>query len=128
MPTFPPPSFDELGLNPDLLRAVRDRGWEVPTPAQRLAVPAVLALGDGRRRRLGDEPYHSVWTEAPTGSGKTACFALPLIQILARDRRDRIARGVGEGIPGGRVASLVLCPTRELAAQIGRVFEVRADA
>ena len=62
-------SFDELGLCSDLLRAAAAQGWHVPTPVQLRAIPAILAGAD-------------CWVEAPTGSGKTAAFALPLLQRL----------------------------------------------
>jgi ATP-dependent RNA helicase RhlE len=85
-------SFSELGLEPDLLRAVADRGYSAPTPIQVRAIPAVLAGRD-------------VLAGAQTGTGKTAGFILPLLQKL--------------GAPAGRAPrALVLSPTRELAAQL----------
>lgn len=92
-------SFSDLGLSEPLLRAVAERGYAAPTPVQAAAIPAVL---DGR----------DVWAEAQTGSGKTAAFALPILQRLAAGRRER----------GRFVRALVLAPTRELAAQIGESF------
>ena len=83
-------SFPDLPLSEQVHRAVADRGWETPTPIQALALPELL---DGR----------DVVGLAQTGSGKTAAFAIPLIEGL-----DRRARGV---------QALVLAPTRELAAQ-----------
>ena len=62
-------SFGELGLCSELLRAAAAQGWHVPTPVQLRAIPAILAGAD-------------CWVEAPTGSGKTAAFALPLVQRL----------------------------------------------
>jgi ATP-dependent RNA helicase RhlE len=85
-------SFDSLGLNPELLRAVADKGYTEPTPIQREAIPAVLAGRD-------------VLAGAQTGTGKTAGFTLPLLQRLG-------ARG------GRNPRALVLTPTRELAAQV----------
>ena len=85
-------SFDSLGLNPELLRAVADKGYTEPTPIQREAIPAVLAGRD-------------VLAGAQTGTGKTAGFVLPLLQILG-------ARGARNP------RALVLTPTRELAAQV----------
>jgi ATP-dependent RNA helicase RhlE len=85
-------SFDSLGLKPELLRAVADKGYTEPTPIQREAIPAVLAGKD-------------VLAGAQTGTGKTAGFTLPLLQRLG-------ARG------GRNPRALVLTPTRELAAQV----------
>jgi ATP-dependent RNA helicase RhlE len=85
-------SFDSLGLKPELLRAVADKGYTEPTPIQREAIPAVLAGRD-------------VLAGAQTGTGKTAGFTLPLLQLL--------------GTRGARnPRALVLTPTRELAAQV----------
>ena len=85
-------SFADLGLKPELLRAVLEKGYSDPTPIQAQAIPAVLAGGD-------------VLAGAQTGTGKTAAFVLPLLQKL--------------GAPGGRAPrALVLTPTRELAAQV----------
>jgi len=84
--------FADLGLKPELLRAVLEKGYSDPTPIQSQAIPAVLAGGD-------------VLAGAQTGTGKTAAFVLPLLQKL--------------GAPGGRAPrALVLTPTRELAAQV----------
>ncbi len=90
-------SFDQLGLSPELLRAVADQGYTQPTPVQAAAIPLVLA---GRDLLAG----------AQTGTGKTAAFVLPILQRLgtttpASDRRAPI-----------RV--LVVVPTRELALQV----------
>ncbi len=87
-------SFEILGLKPELLRAVADKGYTVPTPIQAQAIPAVLAGGD-------------VLAGAQTGTGKTAGFTLPLLQKLG-------ARG------GRNPRALVLTPTRELAAQVAQ--------
>jgi ATP-dependent RNA helicase RhlE len=85
-------SFAELGLVPELLRAVAEQGYTTPTPIQLQAIPAVLADRD-------------VLAGAQTGTGKTAAFILPILQKL--------------GAPPGRTPRvLVLTPTRELAAQI----------
>jgi ATP-dependent RNA helicase RhlE len=97
-------SFSDLGLAPELLRAVSENAYTEPTPIQARAIPAVL---DGR----------DVLAGAQTGTGKTAAFVLPILQKLA---------GLGTGtIPIGGVnpdrrapRALVLTPTRELAAQI----------
>ncbi|HTK59440.1 MAG TPA: DEAD/DEAH box helicase [Sphingomicrobium sp.] len=91
--------FAELGLSDDLLRAVTDSGYDVPTPIQKGAIPSVLMGKD----LIGI---------AQTGTGKTASFVLPMIDILAEGRsRARMPR------------SLILEPTRELAAQVSENFE-----
>jgi len=88
-------SFSDLGLLPELLRAVADKGYDVPTPIQMQAIPAVLAGRD-------------VLAGAQTGTGKTAGFVLPILQRLAPDTA-----------PVNRAPrALVLTPTRELAAQV----------
>jgi superfamily II DNA/RNA helicase len=93
-------TFDELGLSPDLLRAVADAGYTVPTPIQDQAIPLVLQGRD-------------VMGCAQTGTGKTASFVLPMLEILASGRaRARMPR------------SLILTPTRELATQIAENFEI----
>jgi len=88
-------SFDQLGLAPELLRAVAQQGYSEPTPVQREAIPHVIA---GRDLLAG----------AQTGTGKTAAFVLPLLQQLNGTR------------PQGRrrIRLLVLTPTRELALQV----------
>jgi superfamily II DNA/RNA helicase len=92
-------SFENLGLSEALLKAVADSGYTEPTPIQRQAIPAVL-MG---RDLLGI---------AQTGTGKTAGFTLPMIDILAEGRaRARMPR------------SLILEPTRELAAQVAETFD-----
>lgn len=84
--------FSDLGLQPELLRAVADKGYDTPTPIQAKAIPAVLSGRD-------------VLAGAQTGTGKTAGFVLPLLQLL--------------GAAQGRLPrALVLSPTRELTAQI----------
>jgi len=95
-------SFDQLGLSADLLRAVQELGYVTPTPIQQRAIPAVH---DGR----------DLLAAAQTGTGKTAAFALPLLQHLAEEQPN----------PRGSRAPrlLVLVPTRELAAQVGQSFE-----
>src|SRR5437879_12805910 len=92
--------FNELGLSPELLQAVTDAGYTTPTPIQHQAIPVVA----GGRDVLGC---------AHTGTGKTASFALPMIDKLAAGRsRARMPR------------SLILEPTRELATQVEASFEV----
>ena len=92
-------SFADLGLSDELLKAVEDSGYTDPTPIQRQAIPSVL-MG---RDLIGI---------AQTGTGKTASFVLPMIDILAHGRsRARMPR------------SLILEPTRELAAQVAENFD-----
>ncbi|MEE9388921.1 MAG: DEAD/DEAH box helicase [Paracoccaceae bacterium] len=91
--------FSDLNLAPKVLKAIDDAGYESPTPIQALGIPPAL---EGR----------DVLGIAQTGTGKTACFTLPMINMLARGRaRARMPR------------SLVLCPTRELAAQVAENFD-----
>ncbi|MBC5822744.1 MAG: DEAD/DEAH box helicase [Candidatus Eremiobacteraeota bacterium] len=85
-------SFLSLGLRPELLRAVAELGFTEPTPVQAAAIPPALAGRD-------------VLASAPTGSGKSAAFGLPLIAALS-------------DLPRGKTRALVLAPTRELVAQI----------
>ncbi len=92
--------FDDLGLVPELLTAVREEGYDTPTPIQEKAIPPVLA-------------GHDLLGCAQTGTGKTAAFALPILQRLMRHTSRPAPRSV-------RV--LVLAPTRELAAQIDESF------
>jgi superfamily II DNA/RNA helicase len=94
--------FSELNLDPDVLKAVAEAGYEQPTPIQEGAIPPAL---EGR----------DVLGIAQTGTGKTASFTLPMITRLATGRaRARMPR------------SLVLAPTRELAAQVAENFDVYA--
>ncbi len=91
--------FSDLGLNPKVLQAVEEAGYTSPTPIQAGAIPPAL---NGR----------DVLGIAQTGTGKTASFTLPMISLLERGRaRARMPR------------SLVLCPTRELAAQVAENFD-----
>jgi superfamily II DNA/RNA helicase len=91
--------FSDLDLNPKVLKAIDDAGYEQPTPIQAGAIPPAL---------LGQD----VLGIAQTGTGKTASFTLPMLSMLARGRaRARMPR------------SLVLCPTRELAAQVAENFD-----
>lgn len=94
--------FTDLALDPRVLQAVIDTGYETPTPIQAQAIPFAL---EGR----------DVLGIAQTGTGKTASFTLPMITLLGRGRaRARMPR------------SLVLCPTRELAAQVAENFDAYA--
>jgi len=98
-PTETLPGFDELGLSDDLLKAVADSGYTKPTPIQAKTIPLALQ----RRDVIGI---------AQTGTGKTASFTLPMIEMLARGRaKARMPR------------ALVLEPTRELADQVSESFD-----
>ena len=90
--------FASLGLSPALVGAVAALGYEEPTPIQQEAIPVLLSGSD----MLG---------QAATGTGKTAAFALPLLDILSRDKAGR-----------GKVRALVLVPTRELAMQVAEAL------
>jgi len=93
-------TFDDLGLGPNVLKAVNEAGYSEPTAIQAQAIPQVIGGGD-------------VTGIAQTGTGKTAAFVLPMIHRLARGRaRARMPRCV------------ILAPTRELAAQVSENFEV----
>ena len=95
-------SFESLGLSAELLRAVREQGYNQPTAVQNQAIPVIL---NG----------HDVMAGAQTGTGKTAGFTLPLLQRL----------GENQAAEGRRsVRALVLTPTRELAAQVGESIEI----
>ncbi|MDC0622607.1 DEAD/DEAH box helicase, partial [Flavobacteriaceae bacterium] len=88
-------SFDNLGLIPSLLKAVKEKGYEVPSPIQEKAIPLILKGKD-------------ILASAQTGTGKTAGFTLPLLQRLSSNPNN-----------GKRnIRALILTPTRELAAQI----------
>ncbi|KWV93235.1 DEAD/DEAH box helicase [Erythrobacter sp. YT30] len=91
--------FADLGLSPELLKAVEDAGYEEPTAIQAEAIPAILMMKD----MIGI---------AQTGTGKTASFVLPMIDVMAAGRRRAL-------MP----RSLILEPTRELAAQVAENFE-----
>ncbi|MCB1768790.1 MAG: DEAD/DEAH box helicase [Candidatus Competibacteraceae bacterium] len=91
-------SFSSLGLSDALVRAVIERGYTVPTPIQRQAIPAVLSGGD-------------LLAGAQTGTGKTAGFTLPILQRLAADN----SHNKSSHTP---IRALILTPTRELAAQV----------
>jgi ATP-dependent RNA helicase RhlE len=96
-------SFDQLGLVPELLRAVAQQGYTEPTPVQHESIPHVLA---GRDLLAG----------AQTGTGKTAAFVLPILQRLNERRGNpQAAQGNGRRNP---IRVLVLTPTRELALQV----------
>ncbi|MBD1804552.1 DEAD/DEAH box helicase [Microcoleus sp. FACHB-SPT15] len=89
-------TFRNLGLSTDLLRAVADSGYTEPTPIQQQAIPAILQGQD-------------VFASAQTGTGKTAGFTLPLLQLLGTTNPNKVHR---------TPRALILTPTRELADQV----------
>ncbi|TAA40995.1 MULTISPECIES: DEAD/DEAH box helicase [Corallincola] len=93
-------SFASLGLSDSILAAIKEQGYETPSPIQAQAIPAVL---EGR----------DVMAAAQTGTGKTAGFTLPILEILSK----------GPQAQANQVRTLVLTPTRELAAQVGASVE-----
>ncbi len=94
-------SFTSLGLNPVLLKAIEDSGYEKPTPIQLAAIPAILE-------------NHDVMAGAQTGTGKTAAFTLPILHYILSKPATRA------------VKALVLTPTRELAQQVFKNIETYA--
>jgi ATP-dependent RNA helicase DeaD len=99
--------FTRLDLDDRLLTTLAGLGYEEPTPIQREAIPLLLAGSD-------------VLAEAPTGTGKTAAFALPLLHRLIAERD-------GTKLPDGHISALVLVPTRELAMQVSEAIHRYAD-
>ena len=135
-----PNPFEELGLAPELVRAVSDLGYTQPTPVQAQAIP--LAMGAG----ADADGYIDLMVSSQTGSGKTAAFLLPVLNTLIQQRAEEDAaakaeydRQVAEAAARGEPApkrnkrkdptnprhfkaavpgALILCPTRELAQQV----------
>ena len=91
-------SFNTLGLSPELKEAIESKGYSDPSEIQQQAIPSILQGKD-------------IMAGAQTGTGKTAAFALPILQRLQNDESKR-----------RRVRTLVLVPTRELASQVGDSF------
>ena len=88
-------SFSSLGLCDELLKTVQEQGYELPSPIQTKAIPLVLS-------------HRDVMAVAQTGTGKTAAFTLPIIQLLAGDKNSQAQSP----------RALIIAPTRELAAQV----------
>jgi len=95
-----PMSFGSLGLCDKLLKTIDELGYETPSPIQSEAIPAVLSQRD-------------VMAVAQTGTGKTAGFTLPMVQLLS----------AGPSLKSQSVRALVITPTRELAAQLGKSIQ-----
>jgi len=98
----PKPTFSHLGIDSLLVKAVNELNYQQPTPIQQSAIPAILQGRD-------------VVAGAETGSGKTAAFALPLLQRLSQQAQTSQAKG-------NQIRALILAPTRELAIQIGQAI------
>lgn len=95
-------SFSTLGLSAPLLKAVKEQGYSEPTPIQKQAIPVILSKKD-------------ILAGAQTGTGKTAGFTLPLLELLSSTKPAK---------PKQSIRALILTPTRELAAQVGESVEV----
>lgn len=98
-------SFSSFGLSPFLIKALSETNYEKPTPIQEIAIPAILTGKD-------------VLGIAPTGSGKTASYALPILTQLSKSEKAK----------NRHIQSLILVPTRELAIQVEEVFREFARA
>ena len=94
-------TFDKLGLSKPLLKAIQEQGYTKPTPIQQQAIPVILEKKD-------------ILAGAQTGTGKTAGFTLPLLELLSRAKPQKKRH----------VKALILTPTRELAAQVGESVEL----
>lgn len=109
-------TFEELEITSPVLKAIREKGYNQPTPIQEKGIPVAL----GGRDMLGI---------AQTGTGKTAAFAIPILQHLAAEQTTGNRTIAGLQLPGLRrqrtkktIRALILTPTRELAIQIGECF------
>ena len=89
-------SFDKLGLNDPILKALKQKGYKAPSPIQAKAIPAIIDKRD-------------VMAAAQTGTGKTASFILPILHMLSNPKHQ---------FKGNTLRALVVTPTRELAAQV----------
>lgn len=97
--------FDTLGLAPELVRVAAEKGYKVSTPIQRQAIPPILAGRD-------------ILAGAQTGTGKTAAFAFPILQLMSQN---------AAAIKTRKIRVLVLTPTRELAAQVDESFKTYGE-
>lgn len=97
-------TFQSFGLSEPIMRAVASKGYSTPTPVQLQAIPPVLEGAD-------------LFVCAPTGTGKTAAFALPILHRLQQNQQ-------GKNAANRFIRALVLAPTRELALQISQSFQV----
>ncbi len=90
-------SFSQLGLNPNILKAVKEQGYTSPTPIQKESIPVILNHKD-------------VLAAAQTGTGKTAAFTLPLLEKMSQKPNKKGQKSY--------IKALILAPTRELALQV----------
>lgn len=90
-------SFSQLGLNPNILKAIEEQGYISPTPIQKQSIPIILE-------------HHDVLAAAQTGTGKTAGFTLPLLEIMSKKPKHKEHKPF--------IKALILTPTRELASQV----------
>ena len=97
-------TFQDLGLNDDLLQAITDLGFSKPSEVQEKAIPILL------------ESETDLVALAQTGTGKTAAFALPILHLLS-DKQDAPKKGK-------KIRALIVSPTRELAIQIEENFKI----
>lgn len=105
-------SFEKLNLIKPIQTALKNEGYTIPTPIQQQAIPVVLQ----RKDLLGS---------AQTGTGKTAAFAIPILQILSEERESGRPNGKSRYSRERRtIKSLIITPTRELAVQVGESFSV----
>ena len=95
-------TFSQLGLNPNILKAITEQGYTNPTPIQQQAIPTILQK-------------HDVLAAAQTGTGKTAGFTLPLLEIMTQKHHHKHEKAYAK--------TLVLTPTRELALQVAQNIE-----
>ena len=95
-------TFEDLKLNPAILRALKDQNYIAPTDIQQKSIPLLLNRED-------------VLGSAQTGTGKTAAFAIPIIQLMTEDQQKQNGKR--------KINALIITPTRELAIQIGESFK-----
>ncbi|MEA3289234.1 MAG: DEAD/DEAH box helicase [Campylobacterota bacterium] len=98
-------SFTTLGLCEPILKAIKEQGYTTPTPVQKQAIPVILEKKD-------------ILAGAQTGTGKTAGFTLPLLELLTKTKRKNHNK------KGHQISALILTPTRELAAQVGESVDL----
>jgi ATP-dependent RNA helicase RhlE len=102
-------SFENLNLIKPLQTALANEGYTIPTPIQQQAIPVILE----RKDLLGS---------AQTGTGKTAAFAVPILQILSEERESAKSGGTSRHNREKTIKALIITPTRELAVQVGESF------
>ncbi len=103
--------FSALGLQPELIQAVKDAGYDQPTPIQSAAIPVILAGKD-------------LMAGAQTGTGKTAGFALPILHMIEQSKKSSLEE---QSHIKPKISALVLTPTRELSQQVAKSFEKYAQ-